>query len=107
MILFKNHFIEAVLTGQKTQTVRGGKKRWNVGSTHQCRTSYFSQPFAVVEIMDVRRMRLRELTLEDAEAEGFETPAEFLASDAEINKLSETTTVPDTDVWVMDFRWSE
>ena len=52
-------------------------------------------------------MRLRELTLEDAEAEGFATPAEFLASYAEINKIAETKTLRDTEVWVIDFRLSE
>ena len=103
MILFKDRFIEAILTGQKTQTRRGGKKRWNVGSTHQCRTSYFSQPFAVVEIKNVRREKLGEITQKGAQAEGFETPADFLASFADINKLDDTEKLPDTEVWVIEF----
>lgn len=103
MILFRDRFKEAILNGQKTQTRRGGKKRWNVGSRHQCRTSLFSEPFAIVEIRTVRREKLGQITQADAEAESFQNPAEFVRSFAEINKVEETQELANTEVWVIEF----
>lgn len=107
MILFKKRFIDQILSGEKTSTRRIGKKRWNVGSTHQLKVSFFAEAFATVEICGVRQEKLGDISQADAESEGFNTPAEFLASYREIHKLSEVDDVSSTDVWVVEFKMVE
>ena len=53
MILFKPDMKQAILRGDKTVTRRQGKKRWNVGAIHQCRTQMLGEPFARVRIVGV------------------------------------------------------
>ena len=103
MILFKKRFIDQILSGEKTSTRRIGKKRWNVGSTHQLKISFFSEPFATVEIKSVRQEKLGQISKSDARSEGFKSPADFLASYKEIHKIGAAENVADTDVWVVDF----
>jgi hypothetical protein len=103
MILFKKRFIEQILSREKTSTRRVGKKRWNVGSTHQLKISFFSESFATVSIKSVRQEKLGEISLDDARAEGFDTPVEFVRSFAEIHKTEVTRDLAQTDVWVIEF----
>ena len=99
MILFQPRFIEPILTGQKTQTRRKGKKRWNVGAIHQCKTLLFGEPFARVKILDVRRERLGDISFEDAQREGFLSPVGFSATWIDIHGVFDA----DEEVWVVEF----
>jgi hypothetical protein len=101
--LFKRRFIDQILSGEKTSTRRVGKKRWNVGSTHQLKTSFFSESFAVVEIKSVRQEKLGDISPSDANSEGFNTPADFVASFADIHKTTVSHDLEQTEVWVIDF----
>jgi len=73
VILFKPEHVEPILNGTKTETRRTGAKRWNVGSVHQCKLNYVSEPFARVRILGVRREPLGALNDDDARAEGYES----------------------------------
>ena len=103
MILFKKRFIDQILAGDKTSTRRVGKKRWNVGSAHQLKISFFSESFATVSIDSVRQEKLGEISQDDARSEGFETPGYFVQSFAEIHKTEVTSDLAQTDVWVIEF----
>ena len=100
MILFKAEHVHPILEGRKTQTRRLGKRRWNVGAVHQCRTQLFGEPFARVEIVAVRQERLRSITLEDALAEGYTGPGVFLNAFYRINNMAWDA---DPLVWVVTF----
>lgn len=71
MILFKPEHVELILSGQKTQTRHTGKKRWRIGSVHQCRLNYRGEPFAHVRITGVRREKLGAISEADAKKEGY------------------------------------
>ena len=107
MILFKQRFINLILSGKKTSTRRIGKKRWNIGSNHQLKISFFAKPFAIVEIIGVRQEKLGDISESDAESEGFKTPAEFIESYREIHKLADTDDISETEVWVVEFKTVE
>lgn len=102
MILFKQEHVAPILTGVKTQTRRGGMKRWNVGARHQCRTSMLKGDtcFAVVEILDVRREFLLDISPDDARAEGYESPDAYFAAWRRINKTGDLH----CECWVVTFR---
>lgn len=85
MILFKPEFVDLILKGKKTQTRRVGKRRWRVGSVHQCQTQLFEKPFARVRIESVCLERLRFISEADAVAEGFFSREAFLRTFQEIN----------------------
>jgi len=58
VILFKSDMAQAILEGRKTVTRRRGKRRWRVGSIHQCYTRPAfahppGKPFARVLILAV------------------------------------------------------
>lgn len=102
MILFKPEHVEPILAGRKTQTRRLGDKRWNVGMFHQARTTMFGgEPFAYLRIVAVRRERLLYISEDDARAEGYSSPAEYLAAFKRIFKID---VIPaSTLVWVVCF----
>ena len=100
MILFRPEHVEPILRGIKTQTRRQGKKRWNVGDLHQCQTRLFGEgPFAVVRILDVRRQRLKQMSLEDVRSEGYGCPEDYVAVYKEIYGEWDGNQM----VWVVDF----
>lgn len=103
MILFKKRFIDPILSGAKTQTRRVGKRRWNVGSIHQARTSYVSEAFAHLRILDVRQERVGDITETDARAEGVGSVEEFVRLWPTINGEWD----PDLAVWVVTFEREE
>jgi hypothetical protein len=101
MISFKPEHVRPILEGRKTQTRRLGKKRWNVGAVHQCRTRLFDgEPFASVRITSVRREPLGEISHADVVREGYKTIADFRGAwEAIYGRPFDR----DLEVWVVDF----
>ncbi|MBE0448774.1 MAG: ASCH domain-containing protein [Actinobacteria bacterium] len=99
MILFKPEHKDMILAGKKTQTRRVGKKRWKVGSIHQARLNYYSEPFARLKITGVRRELLGWITNEDAEKEGYSCIAEYKQVFRRIYGFWDDM----QEVWVIDF----
>jgi len=101
MISFKPEHVQPILEGRKTQTRRLGKKRWNVGAIHQCKTRLFDgEPFARVRIKSVRMERLGDISSEDVTREGYETRADFRAAWETIYGSPSD----DLEAWVVDFK---
>lgn len=98
MILFKPEHVAPILAGEKTQTRRLGKKRWNVGAVHQCRTQLYGKPFATVLILGVRQERLGDISAEDVAAEGY-AGKDYKAAWERINGSWDDDQV----VWVVEF----
>lgn len=101
MILFKPEHVDLILEGRKTQTRRTGKKRWNVGAVHQCKTQMFGEPFAKVLILGVREERLGKISWEDICREGYGWRGDYKEAWERIYK---TPWDDDLEVWVVDFR---
>lgn len=99
MILFKSHLAPLIVSGRKTTTRRSGKKRWREGAVHECRTNYFSKPFALVRIDRVYQQPLGAMTDADARREGLASLESFKG---EWVKIYGKWT-PRTIVWVVDF----
>ena len=99
MILFKLHHVEPILDGTKTQTRRIGKRRWRQDAEHQCRTTLFGKPFAIVRIEDVRSQRLGDMTPREARAEGGYDLHAFREVWKEMYDLWD----PELVVWVVEF----
>ena len=101
MILFKPKHVQPILDGIKTQTRRLGKKRWNVGAHHQCRTRMLDAKshFATVEILDVRREKVLDISHRDALAEGYGSIPDYLDAWLCINGGSVLV-----ECWVVEFR---
>lgn len=102
MILFKPEHIDNIISGRKTETRRGGKRRWNVGVVRQCQTRMMdsSSVFCRVEILSVDRERLGDITDAGVRAEGYETMQNYYAAWERINGRIDL----DEKVWVVKFR---
>lgn len=103
MILFKPEHVDLILSGEKTQTRRLGKKRWNVGAVHQCKTGLFDDLFARVKILDVYEERLGDMGYVDIAAEGY-AGKDYKAAWERINKKPWDD---DLVVWVVAFEVTE
>ena len=105
MILFKPEHVAPIIAMTKTQTRRIGKRRWNIGAVHQCRTSMFdkSSTFAGVVIRDVRHEQLRGMTQTDAIAEGYPTVSEYFAAFERIYGMAAYMRYLDEPLWVVCF----
>lgn len=108
MILFKPEHVLLILGGNKTQTRRLGKKRWNVGSVHKCYTrppfaKGGAEPFCRVRILGVRRELLLDITAADARAEGYGNRLDYLDAFLTINCCSADTNDLYMPVWVVTF----
>jgi hypothetical protein len=102
MLLFKPEHVAPILAGTKTQTRRIWKaKRAKVGSIHLAKTKMISKEFfAKLEILDVYQESLKEISDEDAKAEGYNNAAAYFVAFCEINHLKK---VPDILVYVVKF----
>jgi hypothetical protein len=105
MILFREEYVAPILAMTKTQTRRTGRRRWNVGVVHQCRTRMLdkSSTFAGVVIRDVRLEPLRGLTQRDAVAEGYLTVSEYFAAFERIYGTATYMRALDEPLWVVEF----
>jgi hypothetical protein len=103
MLLFKPEHVEPILAGTKTQTRRIWKApRAKVGSIHLAKTMMLSTEFfAKLEIRDVYREPLIEISDEDAKAEGYNNAAAYFVAFCNINHLKK---VPDILVYVVKFK---
>ena len=99
MILFKPEHVAPILAGEKTQTRRLGRKRWNVGATHQAKTNVFKAPFARLRILSVRSQRLKDMAIEDAHREGYPTLEAYQETFIRIYG----SWIDELEVWVIDF----
>jgi len=87
MLLFKPEHVARILAGGKTQTRRiWAKRRAKPGSTHLAKTNMISKDFfARLEILDVRKEMLGQISESDAAHEGYPSRLAFLIAFANIN----------------------
>ena len=111
-MLFKPAYLDDVLSGRKTQTVRLKQPRLKVGKTYAVQTSFRSRALGRIRVTGVRQSTLRGLTRNDLDAEGWpgRPRVEFERSFAEINHFGPDTMsgadwerLRDTPLWVIDF----
>lgn len=62
MLLFKSEFVEAILSGRKTQTRRIHNRPRRIGSIHNCQTSFNTKPFCRVLITRVFQQMLCDIS---------------------------------------------
>ena len=84
-MLFKKHLLHKVLDGSKTQTRRIHKRALKVGRTYGVTSRRYQKPAGHITILRAFPQRLRDVTEEDAKAEGFNNLAEFLEAWIKIN----------------------
>jgi hypothetical protein len=74
MLLFKKKFLDAIRSGEKTQTVR----LWKACRFRSGQRSYIPG-VGYIRILDVARVQLDELTDDDARLDGFPSAESLLA----------------------------
>jgi hypothetical protein len=116
MFLFKKFHKQGVLDGTKTQTrrkislFRKGPKIGKevppkkIGSIQQCRISRFGKPFARIKILRRWKERIKDISEEDAMAEGGYSQEEYIKGLCDMHKGALT---PDSLVWVYEFELVE
>lgn len=70
-MLFKAEWVQAVLRGQKRQTIRLKPPRVRVGRTYAVQTSFRGRAQGRIRVTEVRRCTLRGLTPHDLQLEGW------------------------------------
>lgn len=92
-MLFKPEWVQAVLHGQKRQTIRLKQPRVRVGHTYAVQTSYRGRAQGRIRVTAVRRCTLRGLTPRDLKLEGWagRSRAEFERYFAAVNHLDPDT----------------
>jgi len=106
VILFKPEHVAPILAGEKTQTRRLGKKRWNVGAVHACYTrppfaKGGAEPFCRVRITGVYAQLLSDISTWEAQAEGYDNVGAFIDAWERIN--GKNCWSPLLAVWVVIF----
>ena len=111
-MLFKTAYLDDVLSGRKTQTVRLKQPRLRVGRTYAVQTSFRSPAQGRIRITGLRPGSLRGLTRADLDAEGWRgrPRAQFERTFADINHFRPATMsdadwerLRDTPLWIIDF----
>ena len=74
-MLFKEEWVDAVLTGRKRQTLRLRQPRVKVGRTYAVQTSFRSTSRGRIRVTALRRCTLAGMTEADLEAEGWPASA--------------------------------
>jgi hypothetical protein len=106
VILFKPEHVPMISCGQKTQTRRLGKRRWNVGAVHACYTrppfaKGGAEPFCRVRITGVYQQRLGDMSSWEAQEEGYDNVGAFVDVWERIN--GKNSWAPGLMVWVVRF----
>lgn len=115
-MIFSSPLFDLVLAGRKTQTrrtlVEGKACRYKVGRTYPVQRTRTSKSSGRILILATHEERLRQITDDDAIAEGFSSRAEFLTYVSRLWKTKLDT--PEqrraflaTRVWVITFRTVE
>jgi hypothetical protein len=97
-MLFKADLLAKVLSGQKTQTRRIGKKQYTVGSIQPVSNGY-TKPAGYIKILKKYRQPLCCISEKEAKKEGFNSIDEFRQAWLKING----TYNPDQVVTVYEF----
>lgn len=79
MLLFKQCFVEDILSGRKTQTRRLHKRPRRVGVIHNCQINFDTKPFCRILITRVFSQMLCDISEADIKREGFNSRQEFFA----------------------------
>ena len=102
---FKRRMLALVLLGEKTQTRRINPPRHKVGSLQPVQCGYRDKAHARILITGVRRQKLKDMTLEEAKAEGFISVLAFVGYVMDINPKHKI--MPDTEMTVYEFELQE
>jgi len=77
-INFDEEFVDLIIKGEKTTTVRRGIKSYPVGRLVELTVNY--KPFTLAKVKKVVVKRVKELTDEDAKRDGFNTRDELISA---------------------------
>jgi len=85
MATFKQRNLDLILAGKKTQTRRTHRQEWKIGHVYSARASWFEKADAWILITRKFRQKLKDISEEDIEKEGFSMLAEFREEWRKIN----------------------
>ena len=92
---------KAILDGRKTQTrIVEKSKNLKPGSTVAIQSEYRTESVGRIDITDVYKERLGDISMDDVRSEGFDGPSQFIEWWKKINRVYD----PDIVVWVVKFR---
>lgn len=105
MFLFKPHHVDMIKAGTKTQTRRNHKAfRAKVGAIHQVRTELFGKPHCHIKVLRRWVERVRDISKDDANAEGGYSREDYIKGLCEMHKGKLT---PDSVVKCYEFELVE
>ncbi len=77
-INFDKEYVDLIIKGEKTTTVRRGIKSYPVGKLVELTVNY--KPFTIAKVKKVVVKRVKELTDEDAKRDGFNSREELISA---------------------------